>query len=281
TATIGGGLPDSRLKSDQVVPRLSVTRHWSPELMSYASVARGYRGGGFNAPAAPNRVYGGDFAWTYELGSRYASADLRLTLSGAIFYNDYRHYIGLNSVAPLAPTGFVTVDLNSGTVDSYGVELEATVRPLSRWRIAAGATLIHARLTDSREYSAVTRRSLASDRLPFQPDWTFNLHSDYAIPVGSDELIFGTGIAGKGRRLAATLNPTTATFLNPYYLVDASITYRRGIAEFSLFANNLFNERYFDSYIEKTTLQLANIPPSDVGIVGDRRRIGVRTSLIF
>ena len=40
----------------------------SPELMTYASVARGYRGGGFNAPTAPTRTYKGDSAWTYELG---------------------------------------------------------------------------------------------------------------------------------------------------------------------------------------------------------------------
>ncbi|RZM16455.1 MAG: TonB-dependent receptor, partial [Sphingomonas sp.] len=64
---------NAQLKSNQVEPRLSITRHWSDQLMTYASVARGYRGGGFNAPTAPIRQYKGDSAWTYEIGSKYVS----------------------------------------------------------------------------------------------------------------------------------------------------------------------------------------------------------------
>ena len=277
----GGALPDARITSDEVEPRLSVTRHWSGEFMTYASVARGYRGGGFNAPSAPNRTYRGDFAWTYEVGSRYIASDRSLSLSGALFYNDYRHYIGLNSIAPILPRGFVTVDLNSGTVRSYGVEIEATLRPLHGWAITAGGTWMRARLTDSREYTATTGRLLSSDRLTFQPDWTFNIHTDYTIALGKDALVLGAGLSGKGKRLAATLNQTVPTFLDPYYLADASVTYRTGPFAFAVFGANLFNERYFDSYIEKTTLALAGLAPSDVGIIGDRGRYGMRAGFTF
>src|SRR3546814_20079170 len=40
------------------------------------------------------------------------------------------------------------------------------------------------------------------------------------------------------------------------------------------FANNIFDKDYFESYIEKTTLQLAGLPASDLGITGDRQRYG-------
>ncbi|MDP1027564.1 TonB-dependent receptor [Sphingomonas sp. KR1UV-12] len=272
----------AQLKSNQVEPRLSITRHWTPQLMTYASVARGYRGGGFNAPTAPVRQYKGDSAWTYEVGSKYISPNRAFSLSGDVFYNDYSNYIGLNSIAPAAGGGLVTVDLNTGDVESYGAELEATIRPTSNWSINGGATYMHARITDASPYTAVTGRTLSSDRLTFQPDFTGNVYTDYTIPLGgTDTLTLTGGVVAKGKRLAATLNQTTPTFLKGYALVNAAITWRSGPVELAVFANNLFQKDYFDAYIEKTTLALAGLPASDLGIIGDRRRVGVRLGFRF
>lgn len=269
------------LKSDQVQPRLSVTRRWNDDLMTYATVARGYRGGGFNAPTAPVRVYRGDSAWTYELGSKYSSADRNFNVSGALFYSDYKDYIGLNSVAPSSAGGLVTVDLNAGDVESYGFELEASVRPVRNWTLSGAFTYVHARLVDSTPYTLVTGRVLSSDRLTFQPDTTWSINSDYVLPVGADTMTFTLGATGKGRRLAGTLNETTPTFLDGYVLVNAQLAYKTGGIEFSVFANNLLQEDYFESYIERTTLVLAGLPPSDLGIIGDRRRYGARVRFEF
>jgi iron complex outermembrane receptor protein len=277
TGSIAGVVtPRARIKSNQVQPKLTVTRHWDRSLMTYASVARGYRGGGFNPPNAPFRTYKGDSAWTYELGTKYAARGF--SLSADIFYNDYKDYIGLNSIAPAVPAGLVTVDLNTGDVESYGLELEAGIKPTSQWTISGGLTYQHSRITDRSPYRRVTGRTLSSDRLTFQPDVMFSLTSDYAVPIGDDLLTFSGGLQGKGKRLAATLNQTTPTFLKGYTLANASISYKHGPVELALFGTNLFNKKYFESYIERTTLQLANLPPSDLGIIGDRRRYGVRAS---
>lgn len=277
----GGALPAARIKSDEWQPKLTVKRNWSSSLMTYASVARGYRGGGFNAPTAPTRTYRGDSAWTYELGAKYAAADGSSGMSGAVFYNDYKDYIGLNSIAPATGGGLVTVDLNTGNVESYGLELEGFVRPVPAWSIRGGLTLMHARLTDTSAYRQTTGRRLASDRLTFQPDWSANLATDYTIDLGKDQFVLGANLTGKGKRLAATLNQTTPTTLDGYWLVGASATYRAGPIEVSAFASNLFNKGYWESYIERTTLQLAGLPASDLGIMGDARRYGIRIGMKF
>ncbi len=276
----GAIVPTARIKSSEWQPKLSVTRKWTPDLMTYVSVARGYRGGGFNAPTAPTRTYRGDSAWTYEAGAKYSSPVFNL--SGSVFYSDYKDYIGLNSIAPAAGGGLVTVDLNTGDVESYGVELEAMVRPVRNWTLRGGLTWMHARITDDSAYTATTGRLLSSDRLTFQPDWTASFASDYRIETGADsDVTLSAGLVGKGKRLAATLNETTPTFLDSYWLTNASVAYRTGPVELALFANNIFNTEYFESYIEKTTLALAGLPASDLGITGDRRRYGVRASLKF
>ena len=176
----------------------------------------------------------------------------------------------------------MTVDLNTGDVESYGLEVEGVVRPVDNWSISGGLTLMHARITDASSYTATTRRVLASDRLTFQPDVMGSINSDYKIPLGDDDAItLSAGATYKGKRLAATLNQTTPTFLDGYTLVNASIAYRHGPVEVAVFANNLLQADYFESYIEKTTLQLAGLPASDLGIVGDRRRIGARLNFKF
>jgi iron complex outermembrane receptor protein len=277
-------VPEVKDGHKEVSPRVTVTRHWNSGFMSYASVARGFRGGGFNInPRAPFRSYGGDDVWTYELGSKFTSADRRVSLAGAVFYNDYKNLIGLNTIVALPGGGFATVDLNTGDVESYGVELEGTFRPTSAWTISGGVSVQRARLTDISPFTNVTGRVLASDRLPFQPDWNFSLNSDYVIPLGKGNLTLSGGITGKGSRIAGSISETRAPILDEYFLVNGSMTYRVGAFEISAFVNNLFNQDYFESYIEQTTLALALpfLPASDLGIIGDRRRYGIRTRVRF
>lgn len=274
--TIVSPVPLAQIKSDQVEPRLSLKYKFDDNVMVYGSVARGYRGGGFNAPTAPTRTYRGDSAWTYEVGTKFSSTDRTISLGAALFYSDYKDYIGLNSIAPAAGGGLVTVDLNTGDVRSYGAELEATFRPVKNFTLSGGLTYMNARLTNTNAYQATTGRTLSSNRLTFQPDWTFYANADYVIPLGSDSLTLSAGVTGKGERLAATLNPTTPTFLEGYVLTNASIGYKTGPFELSVFGNNLFDVRYYDSYIEKTTLTLAGVPASDLGLIGDHRRVGAR-----
>lgn len=284
-AAIIGGVPvalaDAVIGSDEVQPRLSLTRHWSPNFMTYASLARGYRGGGFNPPVAPVRTYQGDSVWTAELGAKWESFDGRFALSGAVFHSDYEDYIGLNSAAPSLAGGLVTIDLNMGNVESYGGEAEARWRPTDRWMLTASYAYAHSRITDDGAYTATTGRQLSSDRLTFQPDHQFSLTSDYEIPFGVDSIVLSVTAAGKGERLAATLNQTAPTFLNSYVLVNGHIAYRHDTWEFALFGDNLFGAEYFESYVEQTSLTLAGLPPSDLGYMGEDTRLGVRVSASF
>lgn len=278
------------LKETNWSPRLAVTYHWNDDWMTYASVARGARGGGFNPPAVPAnlRTYKGDTVWTYEIGAKYASPDRRLSLSSALFYNDYRDYVGLNSILATPPT-FTTIDLNTGDVKSYGIELEAVFRPTDRWTITGGGSLQHARLSNTDIYTQITGRTLASDRLSFQPDWNLSLNSDYTVPLGDGDLTFTAGIIGKGSRIPASIRQVTPEFpghpelrsLKSYILVNGAVTYRNDGFELAAFVNNLFDKRYYESYIERTTLVLAGLPNSDVGIIGNKRRVGVRASFRF
>ncbi|MCE3520116.1 TonB-dependent receptor, partial [Escherichia coli] len=106
--------------------------------MTYASVAKGIRGGGQNGPGTrpQDATYRGDNVWTYELGTKFSGMNSRLTVNADIFYNDYNDFIGQNSLAPSSTgAGFVAINLNTGHVESYGAEIEAHLRLTDQWRI--------------------------------------------------------------------------------------------------------------------------------------------------
>ena len=273
-------------RANEFQPRVTLSNRWSPDFMTYASVSRGVRGGGQNGPGAPNLIYRGDDVWTYELGTKLSSADRRFSLDAAIFYNDYKNFIGQNSLAPnTSGVGFVAINLNTGTVESYGVEAEASYRVTDNWRLSASATLLHARITDDSQYFATTGFHVSSDRIIFTPDWNFNIGTNYTVPLGSNALIFDANIVAKGSRMGSSLDPNVAPRLSSYRLVNGSVTFRLGDHfDIAGFATNLFNAKYIESYIDRSVLLRAGLPAPiarNLAIQGNRRRIGVRATARF
>ncbi len=275
--------PHREIDSSEVEPRVSLTRHLTKDAMVYGSVAKGYRGGGFNAASVPARfsTYGGDTVWTYELGGKATSSDGRWLVSSAVYYNDYTDFIGQNALAIGPGGGLVSIDLNLGDVESYGLETEVVAALTDNWKLSGSVTLMHARITDQSGWLAVTGTPLATDRLLFQPDWNASISSDVTVPVGTGDVSWNLGIVGKGSRPGSSFDPTTPSMLDSYTVVNTSVTYRRNGFSASVFANNLFGEDYFESFIDGSLLQALGLLNQDLGILGTPRKVGLRLQYEF
>lgn len=267
--------------ADEIQPRLTLTQRWSDNHMSYASIARGFRGGGANTPGGPLDFYEGDSVWTYEIGDKLTSANRTLTLNTAIYYNDYQNYIGQNSLTPTLQA----VNLNTGDVTSYGVEVEGIWAPSDMFRLTGGLTYNHARITDDSQFEAVFPGGLATDLILFQPDWNFFITPTVTIPVGEDNIVFNTTVSYKGDRAGSSLDPNFQPQLEGYYLVNANLAYEHGDWTVALWGTNLTDEGYYDSYLDRSLLAAffgdASPLTQNLGITGDGRRVGVRVSARF
>ena len=271
-------------ETTQLEPRLTLTKHWTSDWMTYASVSRGFRGGGANTAGSPNPIYQGDSVWTYELGTKWESLDRTLSVDADVFYNDYSNFIGQNSLAPLSSGGFGAINLNTGQVESYGAEAEADWHPTRRWDFNAGVTLLHARITNGSEYVDTTGMPLPSNRILFTPDWNFDINGSYTQPIGDDSLRFDGTVIAKGDRVGSTLTPTSVPELPAYAIVNTDITYTHGRYQLAVFATNLTNTKYFESYLDGSLLSTAGFPPPlvhNLGVLGDLRRVGVRAQYKF
>ncbi|WP_428152405.1 TonB-dependent receptor [Brevundimonas sp.] len=266
--------------ADEWQPRVTLAQHWTPNHTSYASIARGFRGGGANTPGAPNPFWQGDSVWTYEIGDKFTNDSRTLTVNTAVYYNDYSHYIGQNSLTP----ALVAVNLNTGDVEAYGVEVEGVWTPNETFQLRAGGTYNHARITDDSEYRAVIGTGLATDRILFQPDWQGFLTASLTYPVGSGELRTDLTASYKGERVGSSLSPTFAPTLDGYTVLNANVAYQWDNYTVAVFATNLLDEDYYDSYLDKSLLGAFGFPAaavSDLGIMGDGRRVGLRLNARF
>ena len=273
-------------KDNEVDPRVTLTRHWTSDVMTYASVARGSRGGGQNPPGSPNLIYKGDNVWTYELGTKLTLLDHRLTTNADIFYNNYNNFIGPNAIAPsTSGIGFVTVDLNAGHVTSYGFEDEIDWNVTNAWNFHGSLTLLHARVTNDQEFIQVAGYALPGERIPFVPDWNFLLGARYTVHLnGEDTVSFNADEVAKGSRTGGSLDPTVDPLLKPYYLFNPSITYRHNNLEVALFGTNVFNDRYLENYFDKSYLVRAGFTGdlvTSLSTPGERGRFGVRFSMKY
>ena len=271
-------------KVNEWQPRASLTMRWTPEIMTYASVARGVRGGGQNPPGSPNLIYGNDSVWTYELGTKFSALDGDLRVAADVFYNDYSDYIGVNAIVPSTlSSAAIAVMLNTGDVESYGAELDIEWRAARNWRVYGNAGWLHARTTDQSGFIAVTGFALPTDKILYTADWTLYVGSTYEIPLAEGQLEFDANLTGKGKRPGFSYSQIGPVFLDAYFVTNASVTYHSGGYELGLFATNLFNEAYYSTYFDISILGTA-LPPGlafNTGVTGARRRIGVRASVKF
>ncbi len=117
-------------------PRVALQYTISDDIMTYASVAKGYKGGGYNSRATlPELVgpYDEETATSYEIGLKSDWLDDRLRVNGAVFYTEYED-LQLGVLRPGALRA-ESVTTNVGEAEVAGFELEITVVPVENLRL--------------------------------------------------------------------------------------------------------------------------------------------------
>ncbi len=117
---------DSRSDSD-FSPTLIARYFVTPEIMTYSSISRGFKSGGFNqrrSIASQNGEFEPETATNYELGWKGSTEDRRLQLNGTLYLVNYDDF-----QAQAFDGSSITVT-NAGSLQSYGSELELTYVPI-------------------------------------------------------------------------------------------------------------------------------------------------------
>lgn len=249
---LAGGNEQTRNWS-RFTPKLAVQYQWQPLAQIYASVADGFRAGGFNtfAPAA-YRSYEPEKLRAFELGIKGTLLNRRLRYSAALYRMDIDD-MQVVQIANLSQS-FVT---NAATGRSTGAEAEL------RWLLGAGWQLQAAlglNRTRFREFKDGTN-DYAGNRNPFAPDINGHLGLRYDAPSG---WFAQAQAAGYGKVYMDAAN--TASRRRPGYgVINLAAGYAWERMELTAYVNNAADKQYDTVGFPIATVTVYS-PPREFGL---------------
>jgi iron complex outermembrane receptor protein len=257
-----------------VTPKLDLAYIAGDNATLYATASKGFRPGGPNSPipvppcpdAAPTQ-FGPDSVWNYELGEKLRFFDSRVSVNGAIYYEDWA-----NVQQQVAPGCGFKYTANAGKATVYGAELEVSVLLAPGLLVSQNAGYTNAKNSTTVPLAGV----VSGDRLLDVPQWTANTNISYTFPLSS------------GLNMVAKLNNSYVdsiqdiTFarntLPPYDLVNARLGIEHDHWSAAVFVDNLTNKM---ALFGDTGALSANIPILNRIATNQPRTIGLDLNYRF
>lgn len=239
-------------KWSSVSPRFSLDYRWSPEIMTYVSAAKGYKGGGFNdgiqtrcyrspLPDCGLNEYKPENLWTYEVGMRSDLFDRRVRLNLTAFLTKYKDQ-QIQLADPGPPPLVYTVNGDS-TVKGFEGELLAS--PIEDLVLKASLGYVDAGYDE--DIRGASGAVAVTPAVPFyrSPKWSYTLGASYKVPVGeTGDVAFDLNWGWKGKQLSYP-SPTNFVRLPSYGLLNGRIAFEAEAGwSIAVFGNNLTNKYY-------------------------------------
>jgi iron complex outermembrane recepter protein len=253
-----------------VSPQFAATYRFHPGRSVYASVARGFKAGGFN-PAAPEgfNAYGEEFAWHFEGGFKSLFAGNRVRFNAAAFLIDWED-LQLNVPDPFVPAQFYIANVGGAT--SKGFEVELAARANQYIDVFGAFGLTHARFGSDSFSSGV---DVSDNKIPNTPEYTVTCGAQLSKALSSAATIYGGGEAvfyGAFRYDDANLAGQEA-----YSLTNL----RAGIRGKYLFAEGWVRNAFDTQYVPVAFPYPGLAPSGFVGESGRPRMFGITGGVHF
>jgi iron complex outermembrane receptor protein len=257
-----------------VTPKVDLAYIPDDNTTIYATVSKGFRPGGPNSPipvppcaAAAPAQFGPDSVWNYELGEKLRFLNSRISVNGAIYYEDWT-----NVQQQVAPTCGFKFTANAGKAKVYGAELEVTAL------LARGLILSqNMNYTNAKNSTTLPAANIVSgERLLDVPQFTANTSLSYRQPL-NDRMNL---VARVTNSYVDSIQDITFTrnSLPPYDLVAMRVGVDAGRWSAFLFADNLTNKM---ALLSDTGALSANISILNRIATNQPRTIGVDLSVKY
>ena len=188
-ALSANGIPFRTKTSNDNISGKAVLQHdFSPEVMGYASYARGYKGPAyntfFNLTSTGTNVIDAETSDAFELGLKNTFLDGKMTLNIAGFYAKYHNFQANNPdlVAGVVVTRFT----NAGEISTVGVEVDMTWRLGKHTTLNGGVALTDAQVDKFKVAPGAAATAVIPNGTPlgFAPTWKGALALDHRIVTG-------------------------------------------------------------------------------------------------
>ena len=233
-------------------PKLSVEYSWTPSTMTYVSVTKGYRSGGFNTFTNDPQytTYDEEKLWSYEIGSKNLFWDNRLMLNGSVFYMDITDMQVTQAVSPTE--SYLS---NAAEATAKGIELEMMVNVSKGLSVMAGLGYTDIEFDEYKDALG----DYAGNKNPYAPKYTFNIGAQYRFQNG---LYARADLVGCGEMYLDRANEYKR---DAYEIVNAKIGYEAERFDIYLYGKNIFDKEY-NAYGYYSGYYVLYSDPGEVGL---------------
>ncbi|MDR1373029.1 MAG: TonB-dependent receptor [Dysgonamonadaceae bacterium] len=241
----------SRLDFGQITPKASLKIAVTENKMLYASVAKGYKTGGFNTSFLrdEDRSFKPEHSWNYETGFKGDFLDGLLQIDACLFYIDWRNQQIYQPLPVISGQRYIGGQMltNAGHSSSKGLEVSLQIKPARSLNIRADWGYTRAVF---KEYQRNDTTNYAGNAVPFAPRHTVSAGFDYTLKTFAgqiDKLILSMNYQGIDK---IYWNDENSSFQSYYGLLNGKITAAKGSFTVSLWAKNITNADYSAYYFE-------------------------------
>lgn len=233
-------------------PKFTLDYDLSQSALLYATVSRGFKGGGFQAsapdPVAASTPYAPEYAWNYEAGVKTRWLDDRLQTNLTLFRVDY------SDLQTLQYEGASQFIRNAGKARVNGIEVELASKPADFLYLFANYSYLDAKY----QTLIVEDQDFSGNRINFTPKHSFTagINLNFRTDDGG-KFLMRSDISHRSKVYFSPDNPARGA--SKYdALINASLSYTvpNGRWEFVLWGQNLTNERYRLTAIDRSIFVL-------------------------
>ena len=240
---------------DDVSGRVGLEYRWSDDVMTYFSIARGYKAGGINARSVSSAEFvpfDPETVLTYEVGLKSGSQDNRLRFNGTLFFNDYndiQFLVQRNDPVTLENLTFVD---NAAAAEIKGFELELVATPVSGFNLSAGLGYTDAKYTEVEPGSSVSEDTNFINT----PEWSGVFSAQYTLPLVNQSELSGRIDYTYQSKTYYDIENSPLIAQDGYGLLRARIDLESSDGKWvaSVFGTNLTDERYITAGIDRAAV---------------------------
>jgi len=236
--------------------RADLNYRFTHDIMAYAEVSTGYKGGGVNPrPFYPSQAlsFGPETLTAYEVGLKTNLFDQHMRLNVSAFYNKYNNIQLTLASCPTPPLNGVqyppapcALPSNVGSAHVKGVELETEIHPVAGLEFDASASWLDFKYTNINDVvdSGITLNMVT----PYTPRWKASAGMQYEYPIGDQGTVTPRiDLTYQGEQFANPINDPAWNEIDGYTVLNGRLTWRSktGTWQSSFNVTNMTNKLYY------------------------------------
>lgn len=235
---------------NEISPKIAAEYKVTPDIMTYATIAKGYKSGGFYM-FAPKGLYKyeEETLWNYEIGLKSSFFENSLLLNLSAYYMDISDMQVHTAISDRQ--GYIS---NAASASSKGAEFEAQYRLTSELSFFLSAGYNSTKFDHFNDYKGDYKNNYS----PFAPEYNYSLGGQYRSSFGYFARI---DLTGYGKMYLDKANKYEK---DAYSLVNGKFGYETENFDIYLYGKNIFDAEYDDEGYYGFVTYLSD--PMEIGV---------------